>query len=111
MKKILAVLFAALMLFSFTACRDGSNADLEAMKAQMKLMQQQLDEAKQAGFNPSGENAPAPESTPALATPATDSAYVIAINSTIGGETLVPVDGSASFTAEAIIPEGMAVQN
>ena len=43
MKKILAVLFAALMLFSFTACRDGGNADLEAMKAQMKLMQQQLD--------------------------------------------------------------------
>ena len=113
MKKILAVLFAALMLFSFTACRDGGNADLEAMKAQMKLMQQQLDEAKQAGFNPSGENAPAPESTPAPAPaiPSTDSAYVIAINSTIGGETLVPVDGSASFTAEAIIPEGMAVQN
>jgi predicted small lipoprotein YifL len=58
MKKILAVLFAALMLFSFTACRDGGNADLEAMKAQMKLMQQQLDEAKQAGFNPSGERPP-----------------------------------------------------
>ena len=52
MKKILAVLFAALMLFSFTACRDGGNADLEAMKAQMKLMQQQLDEARRASTLP-----------------------------------------------------------
>ena len=63
MKKFFAVLFTGLMLFSLTACQGGSNADLEAMKMQMQLMQQQLDEAKKAGFV-SGEQQPAPAETP-----------------------------------------------
>ncbi len=114
MKKFLAVLFAALMLFSLTACQGGSNADLEAMKMQMQLMQQQLDEAKKAGFV-SGEQQPAPAETPqpeVMPQPVetSDAEYVLAINSVIDGETVIPLQGAETFTAEAIIPEGMAVE-
>ena len=54
MKRILSAVLVILILFSLTACQDNSsNADIEAMKLQMQLMQQQLDEAKQAGYEPS----------------------------------------------------------
>ena len=63
MKRILSAVLVILTLFSLTACGSNSNnADLEAMKYQMRLMQQQLDEAKQAGYEPS---APADTQTPA----------------------------------------------
>ena len=114
MKKFFAVLFTVLMLFSLTACQGGSNADLEAMKMQMQLMQQQLDEAKKAGFV-SGEQQPAPAETPqpeVVPQPVenVDAEYVLAINSVIDGETVIPLQGAETFTAEAIIPEGMAVE-
>ena len=114
MKKFFAVLFTVLMLFSLTACQGGSNADLEAMKMQMQLMQQQLDEAKKAGFV-SGEQQPAPAETPqpeVVPQPVEtiDAEYVLAINSVIDGETVIPLQGAETFTAEAIIPEGMAVE-
>ena len=64
MRKILSAVLVILILFSLTACQDNSNADIEAMKLQMQLMQKQLDEAKQAGYEPSAPadtQAPDPE--------------------------------------------------
>ena len=98
-------------LLRLTACQSGSNnVELEAMKKQMQMMQQQLDEAKQAGYNPS---APAAASTPepTLPAPTEDESgdLVLALHSTIDGETSLFTDGATELVATAVIPEGMAV--
>ncbi len=111
MRRTFAVLLVALLLFCLTACQSGSNnVELEAMKKQMQMMQQQLDEAKQAGYNPS---APAAASTPepTLPAPTEDESgdLVLALHSTIDGETSLFTDGATELVATAVIPEGMAV--
>lgn len=99
-----------LILFSLTACQDNSsNADIEAMKLQMQLMQQQLDEAKQAGYEPSAPadtQAPVPE--PAAPSEEENGDLILALHSTIDGETMLIVDGAMELTATATVPAGMA---
>lgn len=111
MKRILSAVLAMLTLFTLTACRSNSgNAELEAMKIQMQLMQQQLDEAKQAGYEPSEPTAiqtPYPE--PAASSEEENGDLILALHSTIEGETMLIVDGQAELTATADVPEGMAV--
>lgn len=111
MRRTFAVLLVALLLFCLTACQSGgNNVELEAMKKQMQMMQQQLDEAKQAGYNPP---APAAASTPVptLPAPTEDESgdLVLALHSTIDGETSLFTDGATELVATAVIPEGMAV--
>lgn len=111
MRRTFAVLLVALLLFCLTACQSGgNNVELEAMKKQMQMMQQQLDEAKQAGYNPP---APAAASTPepTLPAPTEDESgdLVLALHSTIDGETSLFTDGATELVATAVIPEGMAV--
>lgn len=111
MKRILSAVLVILTLFSLTACGSNSNnADLEAMKYQMRLMQQQLDEAKQAGYEPSAPadtQTPAPEPVAPFEEESGD--LILALHSAIDGETMLIVDGQTELTATATIPEGMAV--
>ena len=111
MKRILSAVLVILILFSLTACQgNSSNADIEAMKLQMQLMQQQLDEAKQAGYEPSAPadtQAPVPE--PAAPSEEENGDLILALHSTIDGETMLIVDGAMELTATATVPAGMAV--
>lgn len=116
MKRAIAILLAILTLVCLGGCQSGdTSAELKLMQQQMKLMQQQLDEAKQAGYTPSEE--PEPVQTPAAdSETAEPDAYenessnlVLALHSTIDGETSCIVDGPMELTATADIPEGMAV--
>lgn len=110
MKKILSAVLVMLILFSLTACQDNSNADIEAMKLQMQLMQKQLDEAKQAGYEPSAPaDTQAPDPEPAAPSEGENGDLILALHSTIDGETMLIVDGQAELTATADVPEGMAV--
>lgn len=111
MKRILSAALVILLLFSLTACQGNSNADLEAMKLQMQLMQKQLDEAKEAGYEPSEPAEPVQAQTPAPEAPAeAESGYrIVALHSTVDGETSLIADGTYELVAEADIPERMAV--
>lgn len=80
------------------------------MKLQMQLMQHQLDEAKQAGYEPSAPadtQAPVPE--PAAPSEEENGDLILALHSTIDGETMLIVDGAMELTATATVPAGMAV--
>lgn len=111
MKRILSAVLTILLLFSLTACQGNSNADIEAMKLQMQLMQKQLDEAKEAGFEPSDSAEPAQTQTPAPEAPVeAETGYrIVALHSTVDGETSLITDGTHELVAMADIPEGMAV--
>ena len=110
MRKILSAVLVILILFSLTACQDNSNADIEAMKLQMQLMQKQLDEAKQAGYEPSAPaDIQAPDPEPAAPSEGENGDLILALHSTIDGETMLIVDGQAELTATADVPGGMAV--
>jgi len=101
-KMITALMLAAVMLLGVTGCGNG---DMDAMKAQMQAMQQQLDAAIEAGFAPSGQ-----DKMPQQDSAAEKEDMVLALHATIDGQSAVPVSGE-QLTATAVIPEGMAVDH
>ena len=116
MKRILLVALGLLLLFSLCACQNNnSNAEIEAMKTQMQIMQQQLNEAMEAGYMPGEQTQPEADAadTPENNTPVMNQGesgdLILALHSTIDGETMLIVDGATELTATAIVPEGMAV--
>ncbi len=116
MKKLFAVLLAVLLLLGLTACQSSSSdAELEAMKVQLQLMQQQLDQAKEASYTPGQQLAPnaaatdAPVNNESETTGDESGDLVQALHSTIDGQTSLIIDGAAELVATAVIPEGMAV--
>lgn len=108
MKRILSAALAILLLFSLTACQANGDAEIEAMKLQMQLMQKQLDEANKTSYEPLAP-AQTPVPSPA-ATMVSDPGYrITALHSTIDGKTALTADGTYELVAVADIPKGMAV--
>lgn len=117
MKKVFAAMLALLTLFSLAACSSGgdSSAEVKAMKVQLEQMQKQLDDANaklnEVSTQPTAAPAPAETAAPAVSeAPANENVcHIYAYNCTIDGQSVIELHEGGTYTAEAIVPEGMAV--
>lgn len=117
MKKIFAAMLVLLTLLSFTACSRGgdSSAEVRAMRVQLEQIQNQLDDANarlsEAGAQPAAAQAPAENAAFAISeSPADENiCRIYAYNCTIDGQSVIELHEGGTYTAEAIVPEGMAV--
>ena len=113
MKRIGSLVLALLMLLCLTGCQSGGNqAELEAAKVQVQLLQQQLDEANAAlAEAEKGDDTATVQIAEPEAAPAPEMFQIAAVNARINGEqrAAIHVGETAELTAEAVIPEGMAL--
>lgn len=86
MKKMIALLLALMLLMSLTACgNEELEAELESLKAQVQDLQQQE---------------PAPEGN-----------KLQTVGATVDGKTLVEFVEATTFTATAVVPEGLVLDH
>ena len=98
MKKTIAWLLTVCMLFSVTACRSDDSEETQARTEAPAVTEPDREMATPHK---------GPSTTEAAAAPVGDP--VIALNASVNGETSLSVEAGTELTAQAIIPEGMAV--
>lgn len=93
MKKLIAVVLCLALLTALTGCTAGKDnaSELEALRQQMQQMQEMLNQQEQ----------------PAEDAVAADRLY--AFNALVDGKDVVEFVGQQTFTAQAVVPEYMAV--
>lgn len=95
MKKLIAMVLCCAMLAVLAGCSAAKNyeAELQALQNQLQQMQAEMDKAE--ADETVGDKA--------------DEQYLYAFNARIDGKDQVEFVGQQTYTAEAVVPEGMAV--
>jgi len=99
MKKVIAALLAVLMVLAMAGCAKDNDAEFALLQAQLAQLQAQLDGQSTSDV----PEAPVQDDD----VPADD--YIYLYNAHVDGQDRIAFKGHKSVTAEAIIPEGMAV--
>lgn len=97
MKRGIAILLAVLMALSLTACTRDYSAELAALQAQLEQMQKQLD------VPPASESSAQQDALP-------EDETIYLFNAQADGQHRVAFKGHTTVTAQAVIPEGMALE-
>ena len=99
MKKLSAILLAALLLLSLTACQSEEAQKIDVVPET---------EAPSSAPDP-GKELAIPHKAPTEAAAAPTGSPVLVLNAAVNGETSLSAETGAALTAQAVIPEGMAL--